>query len=71
MMCCTTSNLNMLAHTAEVNWWPWSEVRVEGTPNLANHVPTRASIQAVVSMERRGTASNHLVDLSTIVNRYW
>ncbi len=49
---------------------PQSEVMHSGTPNLATHVATKVSAQDEAEISLRGTASNHLVDLSIIV-RMW
>ena len=52
---------------AEVNWTPLSVVMAAGTPNLEIQPATKASAQAVVVVEVRGTTSTHLVDLSIMV----
>jgi hypothetical protein len=54
----------------EVNWEPRSEVRVWGIPKRAIQEEHRASAQAAGDKEERGTASSHLVVLSTIVKMY-
>jgi hypothetical protein len=58
------------AHREEVNWRPWSEVMMVGTPNLATQDDMRASTQSSAAMDFKGATSNHLDDLSTIVNKY-
>ncbi len=52
-------------HRAEVNCVPLSEVTVPGTPKRATQLEMKASTHVLASMFFRGTASNHLVDLST------
>jgi hypothetical protein len=42
---------------------------VAGTPYLATHVPMKVSTHCWAEMDLMGTASSHLVDLSTIVKR--
>jgi hypothetical protein len=56
-------------HIADENCLPLSVVTVAGTPNLVTHVVMKAFAHAVASMLRNGAASNHLVDMSNIVNR--
>ncbi len=68
--CLIPSSLVRPAHSEEVNWRPWSEVRMDGTPNLATQDEMRASTQSSAAMDFKGAASNHLDDLSTIVNKY-
>jgi len=55
-------------HTADVNCGPRSEVMHSGMPNLATHVATKVSAHNVAEISLSGTASNHLVDLSIMVN---
>jgi hypothetical protein len=57
-------------HRAEVNWVPLSMVTVSGTPKRATQLAMKASTHVLASMFLRGTASNHLVDLSMMVSRY-
>ncbi len=57
-------------HRAEVNWVPLSVVTVSGTPKHATQLEMKASTHVLASMFLRGTASNHLVDLSMMVSRY-
>ncbi len=64
------SSLVRPAHRAEVNWQPWSDVMMVYTPNLATHAEMRTSTQSSAAMDFKGTASSHLDDLSTIVNKY-
>ncbi len=68
--CLIPSSLVRLAHREEVNWWPWSEVGMDGTPNLATQDEMRASTQSSAAMDFKRAASNHLDDLFTMVNRY-
>jgi hypothetical protein len=42
----------------------------EGTPNLDTQPLIKASAQEAADISLSGMASNHLVDLSTAVNRY-
>ena len=64
------SFLQISSHTSELNCHPLFVVTVPGTPYLVTHVSMKASAQAVAVMVWIGTASNHLVDLSTIVSMY-
>ena len=57
-------------HRADVNCVPLSVVTVPGTPKRATQLEMKASTHVLASMFFRGTASNHLVDLSMIVSRY-
>jgi hypothetical protein len=57
-------------HRAEVNCVPLSVVTVPGTPKRATQLEMKASTHVLASMFFRGTASNHLVDLSMMVSRY-
>jgi hypothetical protein len=57
-------------HRAEVSCVPLSVVTVPGTPKRATQLEMKASTHMLASMFLRGTASNHLVDLSMMVNRY-
>ena len=66
---CVPMTSQSRAHSAEVNWAPWSDVRWAGTPKRATHWLMRASLQVSVSMLARGTASSSLLDLSMMVNR--
>jgi hypothetical protein len=68
--CLIPSSLVRPAHREEVNWRPWSEVMMVGTPNLATQDDMRASTQSSAAMVCKGVASSHLDDLSTIVNNY-
>ena len=68
--CLIPSSLVRPAHKAEVNWRPWSDVMMDGTPNLATHADMSTSTQSSAAMDFRGMASSHLDDLSTMVNRY-
>jgi hypothetical protein len=61
--------LHRAAQVADKNCVPLSDVMVSGTPNLAIHEATNASVQTEASMFFNGTASNHLVDLSMMVSR--
>ncbi len=54
----------------EVNWPPWSEVMMVGTPNRATHAEMRTSTQSSAAMDFKGPASSHLDDLYTIVYKY-
>ena len=47
----------------EVNWLPLSKVMMAGMPNLAIQLLMRASTQVSVSIEAKGMASSHLLDL--------
>jgi hypothetical protein len=58
-----------LPHTAEENWTPLSEVRTAGTPNLLTQLLKKAAVQLAVEVLTKGTASAHLVLLSTMVRR--
>ena len=58
------------AQTAEVNCTPLSEVRVAGTPNLLTQLLKKAAAQLEVEVLTSGTASAHLVLLSTMVRRW-
>jgi hypothetical protein len=62
--------LGEAAHWEEVNWRFGSEVMMVGTPNLATQDDIRASTQSLAAMDFKGAASNHLDNLSTIVNKY-
>jgi hypothetical protein len=64
------SSLVRPAHKEEVNWRPWSEVMMVGTPNLAAQDDMRAFTQSSAAMDFEGAASSHLDNLSTIVNKY-
>jgi hypothetical protein len=55
--------------TCPVNWGPLSVVTTAGTPNRATQVERKAAVQVAASVLDRGTASNHLVDLSIMVRR--
>ena len=57
-------------HRVEVNCVPLSVVTVPGMPKRATQLEMKASAHMLASMFLRGTASNHLVDLSMMVNRY-
>jgi hypothetical protein len=57
-------------HRVEVNWAPLSVVTVTSMPKRATQLAMKASTHVLASMLRRGTASNHLVDLSMMVSRY-
>ena len=70
VVCATPSLLQRASQTAEVNWVPLSEVMREGTPNLDTQPLIKASAQEAADISLSGIASNHLVDLSTAVNRY-
>ena len=56
--------------TEDVNWAPLSEVILEGTPNREIQPFIRALAQELAVIDFKGIASGHLVDLSTIVNKY-
>ena len=55
------------AQSAEVNWAPRSDVRLEGTPNLAIQPLMSASAHVAAEMSLTGIASGHLDQRSTIV----
>ncbi len=57
------------SQTAEENCTPLSEVSAAGTPNLLTQLLKKAAAQLVVEVLTRGTASAHLVLLSTMVCR--
>jgi hypothetical protein len=54
---------------ADANCTPLSEVTVEGTPNRLTHPVKKAAAHSSVEVPQMGTASAHLVLLSTIVKR--
>ena len=56
------------AQSADVNWAPRSEVRLEGTPNLAIQPLMSASAHVVAEMSLTGIASGHL-DQRTVYHR--
>ncbi len=58
------------SQTAEENCTPLSEVSTAGTPNLQTQLLKKAAVQLEVEMLTRGTASAHLVLLSTMVSRW-
>ena len=68
--CRIPSLLIKTAHTSEENCTPRSEVSSTVTPNLAIQPATRALAMAVAVVDWRGIASNHHVDLSTMVKRW-
>ena len=53
----------------DANCVPLSVVTVAGLPKRATHPAIKASATVLVAMSLKGTASIHLVDLSTIVRR--
>ncbi len=55
---------------ADANCTPLSEVRVEGTLNRLTHPVKKAAAHSSVEVPQMGTASAHLVLLSTIVKRW-
>ncbi len=57
-------------HTTKENWTPLSEVRTAGTPNLLTQLLKKAAAQLAVEVLTKGTASAHLVLLSTMVSRW-
>ena len=57
------------AQISEVNCAPLSDVIIAGTPKRGIQLKNSASVQSLVLVAERGIASNHLVDLSMIVNR--
>ena len=57
------------SQTAEENCTPLSEVSAAGTPNLLTQLLKKAAAQVVVEVLTSGTASAHLVLLSTMVSR--
>ncbi len=57
-------------HRAEVNCVPLSVVTIPGTPKRATQLEMKASTHVLASMFFKGTASNHMVDLSMMVSRY-
>ena len=63
------SKVDISDHKELVNWRPWSVVMSPGTPKWATQERKRALAQSSAVIVVRGTASNHLVYLSTIVNR--
>ena len=66
---CIPSSLATAAHNSDVNCAPQSEVVFEGDPKLAiQSLSPRA--QDLVDVSHNGMASSHLVNLSTMVNRY-
>ena len=54
---------------SEVNCAPLSDVIIAGTPKHAIQLKNSASEQSLVLVAEREIASNHLVNLSIIVNR--
>ncbi len=56
--------------TAEENFTPLSEVSTAGTPNLLTQLLKKSAAQLEVEVLTRGTASSHLVLLSTMVSRW-
>jgi hypothetical protein len=58
------------SQTAEENCTPLSEVSAAGTPNLLTQLLKKAAAQLVVEVLTSGTASAHLVLLSTMVSRW-
>jgi hypothetical protein len=58
-----------VAQTAEVNWGPLSLVIAAGSPNRCTQPEKRAATQSAADVAETGTASGHLVVLSTIVNK--
>ena len=63
------SKEDICAHSWDVNWAPRSLVSREGTPNRATQLYSKAAQIDGVEVSDRGTASGHLVNLSTIVKR--
>ncbi len=55
---------------ADANCTPLSEVRVQGTPKRLTHPVKKAAAHSSVEVPQMGTASAHLVLLSTIVKRW-
>jgi hypothetical protein len=55
---------------ADANCTPLSEVTVEGTPNRLTHLVKKVAAHSSVEVPQMGTASAHLVLLSTIVKRW-
>ena len=55
---------------SDVNWAPLSDVRCNGTPNLAIQFNNKALAHVSVKVSVMGIASGHLVKRSTIVKRY-
>ncbi len=55
---------------ADANCTPLSEVRRAGTPNRLTHPEKKAAAHSSVEVPQMGTASAHLVLLSTIVKRW-
>ena len=53
----------------DVNWAPWSEVILPGTPKLDIQPVMRALAQSAAEMEIRGTASGQCEVRSRMVNR--
>jgi len=67
---CTIPNLvQRAAQISEVNCAPLSVVMLSGTLNQLIQPLKKASAQALTSVEAKGTASAHLVALSTMVKR--
>ena len=58
------------SQTAEENCTPLSEVSAAGTPNRLTQLLKKAAAQLVVEVLTRGTASAHLVLLSTMVSKW-
>ena len=64
------SREDICAHSCDVNWAPRSLVSREGTPNRATQLYSNAAQMDGVEVSDKGTASGHLVNLSTIVRRW-
>jgi hypothetical protein len=62
-------SLQRAAQTAEVNWGPLSLVIAAGSPKHCTQPEKRAAAQSAAEVAETGTASGHLVVLSTIVNK--
>ncbi len=69
-MCLMPWLVQAAVHSVEVNWAPLSVVTVGSSLKRATQLAMKASAHVLASMFRRGTASNHLVDLSMMVSRY-
>ena len=59
-----------MVHNLDVNCEPLSEVMSKGMPKRAIQWKTNALAHVSVSIPFSGTASGHLVNLSTIVRRW-
>ncbi len=68
MMCFTPNCWQVAAQMEDMNWLSLSNVMSAEPPTLATQLLMRASTQVAVSMEAKGMASSHPLDLSMMVN---